>query len=73
MERFEAGKVYMGRYVCNADMSVRIHVKKRTPKTIVYVHGITGETKRRKIKEGRDTEVIQEGPGISIRAKDCLG
>ncbi len=73
MKRFIEGKHYMGRFVCNADHIVTVEVEKRTDKTVLVREtgraGVREEKgKRRKIKEGRDSELITLGPGISIFA-----
>jgi hypothetical protein len=49
MARFETGKTYVTRSICDADMIVRVTVAKRTDKTIVTV---TGDRLRVKVWNG---------------------
>lgn len=71
MKRFTEGNCYYGRFICNADHIVCVEIVKRTAKTVLVgeidrPHETT--PKRRRIKEGRDSELITLGPGISIFA-----
>ena len=49
MNKFEAGKTYEGRMICNWDLIERITIAKRTEKTVT-----TTEGKRLKIHVSRD-------------------
>jgi len=65
---FEQGQKYFGRFICNADCTVTIQIKKRTAKMVTYTLTHTGEVMRRKIKDSGYYEYIVEGPGLVIGA-----
>mgnify|MGYP003652958959 FL=1 len=49
MKTLEAGKTYIGRFICNYDSTFEITVMKRTDKSVTFIHPHTGESKRAKI------------------------
>ena len=71
MRRFEAGKTYWTRSICDAEMIIRITVEKRTASFIT-----TTEGKRLKVSEWDGTETVKPWGSYSmaptITAERCV-
>lgn len=65
-KRFQEGKVYAGRFICNYDRVVRALIVKRTPKTVVFRNLNTGDEERRKIRVHQDREAFIPCAGVYI-------
>ena len=61
MAKFEAGKTYVGRSVCDADCIIRVRVAKRTAKTIT-----TAEGKTLRIAEWQGVEQVKPWGSYSM-------
>jgi len=76
MYQFREGHWYYGRFISDADTVVSILVTRHTPQTVVYWNPLSQEHRRRKIHAGigkGSSEMIVDGPGLSIMAKSDLG
>ncbi len=67
MARFEEGKTYSGRFVCNADRFVHITIERRTSKMVKFT--LHGRRQSCKIRQGSDSEQIRPLHGVTIDAK----
>lgn len=65
-KRFQEGKVYVGRFICNYDKIVPALIVKRTPKTVVFRNLNTGHEKRKKIRVRQDGEAFIPCAGVYI-------
>ena len=57
MKKFEVGKAYEQRSICDHDCIFKIEVIKRTEKTLTYIYD--GQQRRSKIKEWDGSEMIR--------------